>query len=152
MELFELSGSGVPFALKGSGPGIGGGPPLGSSVLVLVRFLLRFLTGSNRWCWGDPQGFSDAYLQDPESVSGSQNDVDEWQRYEEEAEYPSLHRSISTIVPSIITPKGTISPRWLIIVSMRAVIARGTTWRLVVPMLMRRMRAMRWRPWTVSTM
>ena len=91
MELFELSGSGVPFALKGSGPGIGGGPPLGSSVLVLVRFLLRFLTGSNRWCWGNPLGLSDAYFQDPESVSGSQNDADEWQRYEEEAVYPVQH-------------------------------------------------------------
>ena len=82
-------------------------------------------------------GLSDAYFQDPESVSGSQNDADEWQRYEEEAEYPSLHRSISTIVPSIITPKRTISKRWLIMVWRCAVIARGTTWRLVVLMLVR---------------
>ena len=42
-------------------------------------------------------GLDDAYFRDPESVSVSQNDADEWQRYEE-AEY---HRSISTIILSI---------------------------------------------------
>ena len=31
---------------------------------------------------------SDTYIQDPGSVLGSQNDADEWQRYEEEAGYP----------------------------------------------------------------
>ena len=42
-------------------------------------------------------GLDDACFRDPESVSVSQNDADEWQRYEE-AEY---HRSISTITLSI---------------------------------------------------
>ena len=41
-------------------------------------------------------GLDDAYFRDPESVSVSKNDADEWQRYEVE-----YHQSISTIILSI---------------------------------------------------